>query len=277
MSGWVGHRFWERKDGAASQFSAGNIKVDGVTAVVDEDGVLSVVGGGGGGGVSVATSSAVGTVKPDGSTILVAGDGTLTAPPHAVNDRTDVTETSPVDLQVLSYNASASQYLNRNPYAYCFGSSVGYVGNFANGQLATTAAFIWWNNVQALTKENLGWSMITDVPTSTSVAFIAPDTGVYHIECHVVVDPSAASARHVTLEAQNYSTGAILAVGRRHIPQSSGTPAMESIQISRMLNLTAGTEVAFSVFSNVASTGSGDTVHVNNSANGYFHINQISV
>ncbi len=54
MSGWVGAKFWERDEYANSDV-AGNIKVDGITTVVNAKGVLSVVSGSAGPIINVDT------------------------------------------------------------------------------------------------------------------------------------------------------------------------------------------------------------------------------
>jgi len=81
MSGWVGAKFWERDEFANSNV-AGNIKVDGVTAVVDATGVLKIMGGGG--SSSYASTAAHGVVRPDNSTITIDDQGVISAFTHSI-------------------------------------------------------------------------------------------------------------------------------------------------------------------------------------------------
>ncbi len=81
MSGWVGAKFWERDEYATST-KPGNIKVDGTTAQINENGVLSIIGGGG--SASIATNATTGVVRPDNSTITVDDAGILTAFTHSI-------------------------------------------------------------------------------------------------------------------------------------------------------------------------------------------------
>lgn len=61
----------------------GQVRPDGTTITVDEDGTIHSVAGSGGGGsgyvLPVATTSSLGGVKPDGSTITADPDGTIHA------------------------------------------------------------------------------------------------------------------------------------------------------------------------------------------------------
>lgn len=64
----------------ATDSAIGGVMPDGETLSVDENGVLSVVGGTGGGSgsnVPIATTETAGKVKPDGTTITVDEDGTI--------------------------------------------------------------------------------------------------------------------------------------------------------------------------------------------------------
>ena len=57
----------------------GQVRPDGTTIVVSEDGTISVSGGGSGYVLPEATESSLGGVKPDGTTITVDMDGTIHA------------------------------------------------------------------------------------------------------------------------------------------------------------------------------------------------------